>query len=44
MRLAFIIYRYFPFGGLQLDFRRMLEEGIRRGHDITVLYAYWENI
>ncbi|MCI6288100.1 MAG: glycosyltransferase family 4 protein [Lentisphaeria bacterium] len=42
MRLAFIIYRYFPFGGLQLDFRRMLEEGIRRGHDITVLYAYWE--
>lgn len=42
MRLAFIIYRYFPFGGLQLDFRRMLEEGIRRGHDITVLYAHWE--
>ena len=42
MKLAFTIFRYFPYGGLQLDFARFLQEGIRRGHDITVLYDRWE--
>jgi len=42
MKLAFTIFRYFPFGGLQLDFARFLKEGIRRGHSITVLYDRWE--
>ena len=42
MKLAFAIFRYFPFGGLQLDFARFLREGIRRGHSITVLYDRWE--
>ncbi|MBO4648970.1 MAG: glycosyltransferase family 4 protein [Lentisphaeria bacterium] len=42
MKLAFTIFRYFPYGGLQLDFARFLREGIRRGHSITVLYDRWE--
>lgn len=42
MKLAFAIFRYFPFGGLQLDFARFLQEGIRRGHAVTVLYDRWE--
>jgi len=42
MKLAFTLFRYFPFGGLQLDFARFLREGIRRGHSITVLYDCWE--
>ena len=42
MKLAFAIFRYFPFGGLQLDFARFLKEGIRRGHAVTVLYDRWE--
>ncbi|MBQ9336521.1 MAG: glycosyltransferase family 4 protein [Lentisphaeria bacterium] len=42
MKLAFTIFRYFPFGGLQLDFSRFLNEGIRRGHSITVFYGRWE--
>ena len=42
MKLAFAIFRYFPFGGLQLDFSRFLKEGIRRGHAVTVLYDRWE--
>ncbi len=42
MKLAFTIFRYFPFGGLQLDFARFLAEGIRRGHAVTVLYDRWE--
>lgn len=42
MKLAFTIFRYFPYGGLQLDFSRFLREGLRRGHEITVLYDRWE--
>ena len=42
MKLVFAIFRYFPFGGLQLDFARFLKEGIRRGHAVTVLYDRWE--
>ena len=42
MKLAFTIFRYFPYGGLQLDFARFLREGLRRGHEITVLYDRWE--
>jgi UDP-glucose:(heptosyl)LPS alpha-1,3-glucosyltransferase len=42
MKLAFAIFRYFPFGGLQLDFARFLKEGISRGHTVTVLYDRWE--
>ena len=42
MKLAFTIFRYFPYGGLQLDFARFLKEGLRRGHEITVLYDRWE--
>ena len=42
MKLAFTIFRYFPYGGLQLDFSRFLREGLHRGHEITVLYDRWE--
>lgn len=42
MNLAFTIFTYFPFGGLQLDFRRTLAEALRRGHAVTVLYGRWE--
>ena len=42
MKLAFTIFHYFPYGGLQLDFSRFLKEGLRRGHAITVLYDRWE--
>ena len=42
MKLVFTIFRYFPYGGLQLDFARFLQEGIRRGHSVTVLYDRWE--
>ena len=42
MKLAFTIFRYFPYGGLQLDLARFLKEGIRRGHSVTVFYGRWE--
>lgn len=42
MNLAFTIFHYFPFGGLQLDFRRILKETLKRGHHVTVIYDRWE--
>ena len=42
MNTAFTIFNYFPYGGLQLDFYRMLEEMLKRGHRVTVLCSGWE--
>ncbi|HEK0107878.1 TPA: glycosyltransferase family 4 protein [Pseudomonas aeruginosa] len=42
MTLAFILYKYFPFGGLQRDFMRIALECQRRGHDIRVYTLIWE--
>lgn len=42
MRLAFILYKYFPFGGLQRDFMRIALECQRRGHAIRVYAMIWE--
>ena len=42
MTLAFILYKYFPFGGLQRDFMRIALECQRRGHAIRVYAMIWE--
>jgi UDP-glucose:(heptosyl)LPS alpha-1,3-glucosyltransferase len=42
VRLAFVLYKYFPFGGLQRDFLRIAEECARRGHAIRVYVLQWE--
>lgn len=42
MQLAFLLYKYFPFGGLQRDFVRIAQECQRRGHDIRVYTLTWE--
>lgn len=42
MQLAFILYKYFPFGGLQRDFMRIALECQRRGHHIRVYTLIWE--
>lgn len=42
LRFAMLLFRCFPHGGLQTDFRRILEECIRRGHDVTVFCGAWE--
>ncbi|QGZ28687.1 glycosyltransferase family 4 protein [Stutzerimonas stutzeri] len=42
MQLAFILYKYFPFGGLQRDFMRIALECQRRGHDVRVYTMIWE--
>lgn len=42
MTLAFVLYKYFPFGGLQRDFLRIAQECQRRGHAIRVYTLIWE--
>ena len=42
MKIAFCLFRYFPYGGLQKDFMRIAKEAHRRGHDITVFTMHWD--
>lgn len=42
MRLALVLYKYFPHGGMQRDFRRLLEELQARGHHCRVYFIEWE--
>jgi len=42
MKLNFLIYSYFPYGGQQRDFLRIVKECLARGHQITVYTIKWE--
>lgn len=42
MKVAFTIFDYFPYGGLQLDFYRMTLEAVSRKHAVTVVCSSWE--
>ena len=41
--LAFIIERYFEFGGLQRDMHRLAVACRRAGHNITVFTSRWDS-
>jgi UDP-glucose:(heptosyl)LPS alpha-1,3-glucosyltransferase len=42
MRICFLIYSYFPFGGQQRDFMRVVQECRKRGHDVDVFAFRWQ--
>lgn len=42
MRLAFLLYKYFPYGGMQRDFRRFVEEIQARRHQVRIYYISWQ--
>jgi UDP-glucose:(heptosyl)LPS alpha-1,3-glucosyltransferase len=42
MKIAFCLYKYFPFGGLQRDFMRFLTEAQSRGHDCRIYCIKWQ--
>src|SRR3990167_3484461 len=42
MRIAFCLFNYFPFGGLQKDFLSIALACQQRGHEITVFTLSWE--
>ncbi len=42
MRIAFCIFQYFPFGGLQRDSLRIAKECLRRGHSVHFITREWQ--
>ena len=41
-KLALLLYRYFPYGGLQKDFMGVVKELLIRGHELRVYVRTWE--
>ncbi|MEO5574254.1 MAG: glycosyltransferase family 4 protein [Gammaproteobacteria bacterium] len=44
MRLAFCLFKYFRYGGLERDFLRIANGCRQRGHDITVFTQQWQGV
>lgn len=42
MKLAFVLYKYFPYGGLQRDMLRIAQACVARGADVTVYCGEWQ--
>lgn len=42
MIIAFCLYKYFPFGGLQRDFMRIAQTIAARGHHVRIYTQFWE--
>lgn len=42
MNIAFCLYKYFPFGGLQRDFLSIAQACVRRGHRVRVYVLSWQ--
>ncbi len=42
MKLAFCLFNYFPFGGLQRDFLRIAQVCQKRGHEVHVFTMSWQ--
>ena len=42
MKLAFCIYQYFPTGGLQQDFLKMVQRCLAHGHHIDIYTTRWQ--
>ena len=42
MRLAFVLYKYFPYGGLQRDMLRIATACRHAGHDVCIYTMAWE--
>lgn len=41
MKFAFIIFKYFPFGGVQRDMLRIAQDCINAGHEVTIYTGQW---
>ncbi|MFA6178548.1 MAG: glycosyltransferase, partial [Candidatus Methylopumilus sp.] len=42
MRFAFLIFKYFPFGGMQRDMLRIARELVKLGHTVEIFAISWE--
>ncbi|MBM7335392.1 glycosyltransferase family 4 protein [Alloalcanivorax marinus] len=41
MKLAFLLFEYFPYGGLQRDMLAIAQAAVARGHQVTVFTRAW---
>jgi UDP-glucose:(heptosyl)LPS alpha-1,3-glucosyltransferase len=41
MKFAFVIFKYFPFGGVQRDMLRIAEDCAKQGHQVTIYTGEW---
>jgi UDP-glucose:(heptosyl)LPS alpha-1,3-glucosyltransferase len=41
MKLAFALFKYFPYGGLQRDCIKIAQECVRRGHHVDIFCQEW---
>ena len=42
MKLAFTLFKYFPYGGLQRDALRIAASCVQQGHQVTLYTASWQ--
>jgi UDP-glucose:(heptosyl)LPS alpha-1,3-glucosyltransferase len=42
MKLAFCLFNYFPYGGLERNFLKISAECIARGHSLDIFTMWWE--
>ncbi|NDJ55549.1 glycosyltransferase family 4 protein [Enterobacteriaceae bacterium 4M9] len=42
MNIAFCLYKYFPYGGLQRDFMRVAQTVAARGHHVQIFTQQWQ--
>lgn len=42
MKIAFVLFKYFPFGGLQRDFMRIASLCVESGHEVIVYTLSWQ--
>ncbi|MEM7077991.1 MAG: glycosyltransferase family 4 protein [Pseudomonadota bacterium] len=42
MKFAFVIFKYFPYGGIQRDMMKLVDECKARGHEVKIFTLRWE--
>ncbi|HEY8119283.1 MAG TPA: glycosyltransferase family 4 protein [Methylophilaceae bacterium] len=42
MKFAFLIFKYFPFGGVQRDMLRIARDCAAKGHEVTIYTGKWQ--
>lgn len=42
VRIAFCLFKYYPFGGLERDFLRIAQACVTRGHEVQVFTQRWQ--
>lgn len=42
MKFAFIIFKYFPYGGVQRDMLRIAQDCVALGHEVTIFTGQWQ--